>query len=498
MPNEAPAGPASFPPLDDLLGEFRRLAESHRKQAILRAYGHSRQGETLLALELGNGPHRILSYAFPQPDEPLGGIALLHLARFLLEEEEPLRSARWLLLPCVDPDGARRNEGWFTHPLDLANYARRHFRPPEGEQVEWTFPSDDPAWPWERPLPETQALQALLDDFRPETLVPLHNALLGGAYAFLSEEVAERAPELPPLWGRYGLPTHCGEAELPFAPVLAPGVYRLPMLREMAAALSAQGIPDPAGLLCCGAPAYLYARCLGRVQVIVPELPLFTVPGIEDTRPAAVGHRQLLEESLEADRAAFARWQALYRRAAPLLEAKNPFRSALENHLRTAPLLLQATARWLEGDASQERPATVAEVVDCRKVLPYLRLLPLGLLEQALAFEGDFPDLPLREEVHAALEKALGDSLSHLRATPIPPATLVQATVEILLRTLPSSLAGIGPGTQPSGQPASRLPNPQKSLTNVFFKMIQYFYKHASACDIYAERNRPREVRDER
>ncbi len=436
MPNvEPPAGPLTFPPLDNLLEEFRRLAERSQGRSTLHTYGYSRQGEGLLALELGQGPRRILAYGFPQPDEPLGGLALLRLAHLVLEDEALFRSARWLLLPCVDPDGARCNEGWFTRPLDLANYARCHFRPPEGEQVEWTFPSDDPTWPWERPLPETQALRSLLDDFRPEILVPLHNALLGGAYAFLSEEAMKLAPELAPLWERYGLPTHRGEAELPFAPVLAPGVYRLPTLQEMAAALSAQGIADPAGLLRCGAPAYLYAQSRGRVQVIVPELPLFTISGIEDTRPAAIGHRELLKESLAGDRAAFALWQALYRQAAPLLGTHNPFQSALENHLRTMPRLLEATARWLERDTSPDRPATLAEVVDCRKVLPYLRLLPMGLLEQALEFEE--ASLALQEEVRKALKETLNDVLARLDASPVPLSILLQVVAGTFRRILP-------------------------------------------------------------
>lgn len=438
---EATEVPAWFPSLDDLLEKFGRLVREHSGQAAFFPWGQSRRGEPLWALRLGWGQQRVLAYAFPQPDEPLGGLVLLHLARRILAEDDLARQATWMLLPCVDPDGARRNEGWFTCPPDLAGYARRHFRPPEGEQVEWTFPSDDSLWPWQRPLPETRALQSLLDDFRPQTLFPLHNALLGGAYAFLSPETAEQAAELPSLWESRGLPTHRGEAELPFASVMAPGVFCLPTLREMAAALRAQGVENPTALLRCGAPAYLYVRRLGRVRVVVPELPLFIVPGIADARPAAVGHRALLAESLEADRAAFALWQGFYRRAAPLVGMDNPFRSPLENHLHTTPLLLQATASWLEGDKSQERPATVAEVLDCRQVLPYLRLLPLGLLEQALAFEEARPtELALRSQVHEALEKALGEALSHLPAAPVPPVTLVQAMVGILLRA--SALPG--------------------------------------------------------
>ena len=431
----ATQGPAWFPSLDGLLGEFDRLAQEQPGQAAFFSWGQSRRGEALWGLRLGAGPRRVLAYAFPQPDEPLGGLVLLHLAQRILAEDDLARQATWTLLPCVDPDGARRNEAWFTASPDPANYARHAFRPPEGEQVEWSCTSTDPAWPWARVLPETEALQALIDEFRPELLFPLHNALLGGAYAFLSPELAGLAPALPSCWERHGLPTHHGEPELPFAAILAPGVYALPALAEMAAALSAQGLPDPPGLLGCGAPVYEYARGRGGVRVVVPELPLFIVAGIGDTRPAAIGHRALLQESLEADRTAFALWQSLYRRAAPRLGMDNPFRSALENHLRTSPLLLQATARWLEGAPSQERPATIAEVVDCHQILPYLRLLPLGLLEQALAFEEHrAADPDLRSQVHAALEKALGEALAHLDATPVPPAILVQTAMEILLQ----------------------------------------------------------------
>ena len=197
-----------FPSLDNLLGGFFRLVQDYPGQAEPFSYGLSRQGESLLALRLGNGPGRVLVYAFPQPDEPLGGVALLRLAQRLLEDDGLRQRATWTLLPCVDPDGARRNEGWFTAPLDLGTYVRRHFRPPEGEQVEWAFPSDNPAWPWDSPLPETRALQALIEDVRPALLLPLHNALVGGAYSFLSEGAAALAPALPTCWRARELPTH--------------------------------------------------------------------------------------------------------------------------------------------------------------------------------------------------------------------------------------------------------------------------------------------------
>ncbi len=433
LPSGGPDG-TYFPSPDRLLVHFRELAHAPRGRAALFSYGRSRQGEELWALRLGEGLRRVLAYAFPQPDEPLGGPVLLRLARRLLDDADLRRAATWTLLPCVDPDGARRNEGWFTAPADLAAYARRHFRPAEGEQVEWSFPSDDPAWPWDRPLPEALALRALIDDLRPQVLLPLHNALLGGAYAFLSAEAAGLGPHLAPIWESRGIPTHCGQPELPFARSLAPGVYRLPTLVEMAAALSTQGIGDPAGLLGCGASAYQYARGLGPVRVVVVELPLFAVAGIADGRPAGVGHRQLLAEVLAADRAALECWLELYGRAAPLLSLDNPYCGALDAHRRSALPLLEAGVRGLRSGDVPERPATVAEVADGRRIAPYLRLLPLGLLVQALEAEEGAEAAGVRERAAGCLEEGLAEALPVLDARPVPLADLVGVVEEVVVR----------------------------------------------------------------
>lgn len=430
-----------FPPLDDLLGQARGLAESFSADVDCFSYGRSRCGEKLLALRLGRGPRQVLAYAFPQPDEPLGGTVLLKLAGRLLAEEELRRTCTWTLLPCVDPDGARLNEGWFTRPLDLAGYLRRHYRPPEGEQVEWTFPSDEPAWPWDRPLPETQALMGLLEQIRPQVLFPLHNALLGGAYAFLSAEAASLAAMLPVRWRAWGLPTHLGEPELPFATELAAGVYGLPSLGEMAQALQAWGIADPAGLFRCGAPAYRYGRRFGAPLTVVPELPLFAIPGIDDARLAGRSRREVLLASQERERAIFRSWAALYARAAPLLRGDTVYRRALEAHHRVTPLLMEAADRWLATSPTTDRPATRAELVDHQQIIPYMQLLPWGVLGRALEEEIDRGHAPaacraLLEEVWADLTVRYRAQSSHLDAQVVPLRQLVGATIDIVRTVL--------------------------------------------------------------
>lgn len=436
MPNQQlPAagletGPA-FPALDDLFAQLHLLAQSHPDRVTLFPYGQSQAGEPLYALRVGNGPRRILAYAFPQPDEPLGGLVILRLLERLLADEPLAGPATWTLLPCVDPDGARRNEPWFTQPLDLAAYARGHFRPTEGEQVEWSFPSDDPFWPWDRPRVETRALQALLDEVRPQVLFPLHNALIGGAYAFVSEEAAALAAGLPAHWEAAGLPTHRGEPELPFARELVAGVYRLPTLREMGAALASQGVADPPGLLGCGAPAFLYVRRHGEVRTVVLELPLFTVAGIADTSPSVLPYSQVLRVALADSRRSFAAWSTLHRRAFPFLKEDNPYRTVLTTHRYSTPYFHQATANWLETDASLDRLATVAEALDGLEVARYWRLLPLGLLHQALVAAGR-PAAALAAEVAARLEEDLAAVLPALPARPASPQTLADIVVGMM------------------------------------------------------------------
>jgi hypothetical protein len=426
----------AFPGVAELLNGARRIAREQPELVECFSFGRSRSGESLPALRVGSGPRRVLVYAFPQPDEPLGGVTVLHLVGLLLEETELVREATWTLAPCVDPDGARLNEGWFCQPWDLRDYARRHFRPPEGEQVEWTFPNTDTDWSWERTLPETRALEALLEEVRPHVLLPLHNALLGGAYAFLSPGAELLAPRLAPIWRARGFRTHLGEPELPFAPSLAPGVYRLPSLREIASALAANGLPDPAGLLQCGAPAYLHASRLCAPTVLVPELPLFAVDGVDDTRPTNLTRRQVLSDALDADRKAFAQWEVFVAQATPFLRQDESYRRTVEAHGRIARPLMEATGRWLTTDAALDRPATVAEFVDSSRIAPYVRLLPLGTLLQALEVAAcrGIPSrehLTVVEEVANHLERALDDVLLALEPRPVPLDQLVDTVAEL-------------------------------------------------------------------
>ena len=93
-------------------------------------------------VRLGDGDERVLLHALPHPNEPIGATLVHFLLGELVTNEALRRGRSWFLLPCVDPDGTRLNEGWFAGPYTVRHYARHFYRPRSEEQVEWTFPID--------------------------------------------------------------------------------------------------------------------------------------------------------------------------------------------------------------------------------------------------------------------------------------------------------------------------------------------------------------------
>jgi hypothetical protein len=148
-----------FYTLDEMLARTRATAENYPDLATLQIVGKSTDGLDIPMLRIGNGKTPILLFACPHPNEPIGAM----LVQFLLDElisNATLREGRsWYLLPCVDPDGTRLNEGWFAGPYTIRNYARHFYRPRSAEQVEWTFPIHYKDLNFTASLPETKALK---------------------------------------------------------------------------------------------------------------------------------------------------------------------------------------------------------------------------------------------------------------------------------------------------------------------------------------------------
>ncbi|MCU1528560.1 MAG: peptidase, partial [Frondihabitans sp.] len=127
-----------FPTVDELAAWFETLEAQDPDRVASSRIGSSRLGEPLRCVTIGDGSVDVVVVAGVHPNEPIGFRTIQQLATTLLEGGAVASlDVRWHLVPCIDPDGTRLNEGWFDGAGDRRVYARNFYRPAPNEQVEW-------------------------------------------------------------------------------------------------------------------------------------------------------------------------------------------------------------------------------------------------------------------------------------------------------------------------------------------------------------------------
>lgn len=430
----------SFPTVDAMHDFTASLAHRHPDTVGSRVIGRSRGGEPITALTIGSGTFDIVVVGNPHPNEPIGLATVRHLGE-LLATDHDLRDrigATWHLVPVVDPDGARLNEGWFDGPRTRDDVARNFYRPPIEEQVEWTFPARWRDREFGDPIPETRALMALIDETRPALIASLHNGDFGGGYFYLGE--ANHAADAPEYWatltgllGEVGIPLHQGEPDAPGARELAPAVFVLPAITAMLDIVEASGA-DPAAMMGGGSTADYSARY--GTKVLVSELPLWQDARMEDGSPSG----RTLGEVLRAGAAGLAETRDVLRGVLERLDGKltgpSPFRTAVERFPRALELSVRGKLATAVADGA-DRSATVAEAFMEEQVWPdTLRLRAGGMLLRLLDAESADPAVaaertrfaPVFDDWCAAIRK---DAPGHL----IPIADLVGVQAAAVVAT---------------------------------------------------------------
>ncbi|HEU5157411.1 MAG TPA: M14 family zinc carboxypeptidase [Streptosporangiaceae bacterium] len=262
-----------IPSIDELIGAFRDLASRHPHLFRLRRIGASRLGEPLLMLTAGHGSRQALLVGGPHPNEPVGFLTLLHLARRLADDAD-LRDGMdytWNLVPCIDPDGARLNEGWYRGPLTIEHYHRHFYRPALRNQPEWTFPMSNGSAFFDRPLPETQALMRVIDELRPRFQYSLHNADFGAAYFVLNRDIPGLAGRLADAARACQIPLELAPSEAVGWGVAGPAVFVMPPAHEM---FTNNDNGDKSGPHFHGASSLHYAERHGTFTLIT-EAPMW-------------------------------------------------------------------------------------------------------------------------------------------------------------------------------------------------------------------------------
>lgn len=256
--------------MDDLGARAAALAARHPGTARLRRVGTSRAGTPLWLLSVGHGGRQALVVAGPHANEPVGGATVLLLAERVLADRRLREGAgtTWNLLLCLDPDGARRNEGWLAGPYSLGHYFRNFFRPGFLEQPEWL-----PEGAGGTVLPETRALLDVQDELRPFFQCSLHGVDIGGGFVELTRDLPGLPQRLARVAARLGVPRELGPYDTLYWPTLGPAVYRIPPPSpgDLTAALTEAAVDS----------TWFHPHAYGTVTAVV-EAPMWGVRGVED------------------------------------------------------------------------------------------------------------------------------------------------------------------------------------------------------------------------
>jgi hypothetical protein len=428
-----------FAGVDELIGGIHEIAASRPDVAAVRRVGTSRLGEPLWSLTVRGGPRHVVVFGAVHPNEPVGGWTSLHLARTLVADDA-LREAlgcTWHVVPCIDPDGTRLNEPWFTPPLTMERYGRSFYRPAVDEQVEWTFPFAYKGFFFDRVMPETVALMRLIDETKPLLLCSLHNGEYGGVFYYLTESSARLNEQLAAIPAALGLPLHTGEGEAAFVEQAAPGVFRGITAEAEIDFLEELGLD--AELRGGGASSAAYAARYGSVY-LASEVPYWSNPDADDHTPLDVSYARLLAERGRSTGEAARVLSEVLESVRADLSVRSPHLRATESflpHLRSAAAADLVRAELPEHD----RPAVVAERFASTATAHSVRVRFGGMLLSALAGEIAVGNgTPAIRAGHARLAGAFtgwaAEAEAEVAARPIPVRALVGVQFGALLATV--------------------------------------------------------------
>ncbi|NLJ85262.1 MAG: hypothetical protein GX322_02380 [Firmicutes bacterium] len=394
--------------------------------------GHSRNGEPIHCLKIGQGRKRAVWFGCPHPNEPIGTLTIDFLAE-TLAKDTALREeldCTFYLVKCIDPDGTRLNEGWFKGPFDFYTYARNFYRPAGKDQVEWTFPIEYKTLSFNSPLPETKALMQLIDMAEPHFLYSLHNAGFGGAYFYINKPIPGLYPDLHRSIEDLGIPLSQGEPEVPWAVTYAKAIYELTRSSDAYDYYAKYTEGDPATMVLAGASSAEYAAQYNTLA-LVSELPYFYHPSIDDTSPTDVPRTEALSQAVDFTEEMHG---FLAPRFAQIKDCQDaPFAGALQDYVGKTPHRIRAQKAWIEKQKQNDRLATTAELFDNNVVTRFYGMLQYGMLVRLCHWAAEHsPDgtqyyMELAQEVDTALQRIAEDLEKNYPYQVIPIRKLVSA-----------------------------------------------------------------------
>jgi hypothetical protein len=420
-----------FLTLEELTASSRALADDHPALVRLETVGTSKEGRPIELLTIGEGQKQALLLGVPHPNEPIGTLTLEFLCRLLCEDADLRRrlDATFHVIKVADPDGLVLNQGWFKGSFSPLRYALEFYRPPHREQVEWSFPVDYKTLHFAAPSPETAAVMRVMQRVRPQFFYSLHNAGFCGVYFYVSHDRPELYGHFHRLVASQDLPLHRGEPEVPYLRTLAPAVYALFGIDETYEYMARTLGEDPAPLIEAGTSSDDWLRRVCNAFSLVCELPYYTAPALEDTRPAGMSRRDAVHAGIARAEALHAETERSFAALARRAPDHRLTRSVVD-YLQKTPKRL-AAERANAGTPGYAREATRAEAMDATTCRVFYHMLYLG---EVYRLADMLPERALAAELETRLARVAAEveAESGLRVLPLRPLVSVQAGAALL------------------------------------------------------------------
>jgi hypothetical protein len=431
-----------FYTVDEMYAATKKVALEHPSLASYHKVGNSTDGEPIPMLKIGDGPKRMLLFACPHPNEPIGAMLIQFLFKELITTPELRKGYTWFLLPCVDPDGTRLNEGWFNGPFTVQNYAKHFYRPRSVEQVEWTFPITYKDLNFQSPMPETQALMNAFKQAKPHFVYSLHNAGFGGVYYYISHDLKDVYPDFHSIPESRDLFLSLGEPEMPWAQEFAPAVYKMPSIKDTYDYYETYSSQSPSDLIQGGASSYDFLQKHGNPVILITELPYFQAAQIADRSPLSRTRGEIILEGIQNAHDMVSALRNLLTEVAPLMSLDTRFYRTVVSFVELIENGLPSKAAWAQKADGMDNPATVAQKVDELYIGGFYRLLVASMLRRAIDAQLDATPSgalkTIRNRLEVLLEKWTDHIESHLTYSAIPIKKLVEVQYGALLAILNS------------------------------------------------------------
>lgn len=379
----------AFYTVDELYAHASCIAARYPDICTLRIIGYSKAGKPIIMTSVGDGPAPLLLFAFPHPNEPVGAMLTYFLLEELMKEDELRAGRTWHIIPCIDPDGASLNEGWFKGPFSIRDYARHYFRTKGEDQVEWSFPIEYKTLKYEKYVPETKALMNAIAEIKPLFMYSLHNSSFGGVYYYISKPLKEVYEALYRIPEERDLPLSLGEPEMPYCQVYSPAIFDMPRIKDAYDYYEKIGVADPAKHIHGGASSRDFADGISEPLTLVTEVPLFLSPQIADTTKTDRTRKELTLKGLEKSHRILCAVKSIIDETIGELTKGEIIRDTVVAFVEQMATNIEDTKTWVNTDPEMENKATSAQAVDAEYISVFRNLTILSMYRRALKVQMD-------------------------------------------------------------------------------------------------------------